>query len=1220
MTTAMATNNTAGAQHLMYYYVTNVVPGQEGAGQFDGQQNVQFVPQQGGYGYPEQDASALGAVPGVHMGNMPNMIGNSQQVPHNMVVMPMLPGTQQAATTSEAPPEGGVQPPGPWNSSQASVVQDPVDPQAAQSQPGALARTTTERSKALKIINPHTHEEVKSGKDGLGTDGQPNNPGGQGDVDGGHEPGQGIQPGPPMRDAMPQQGPSFQSGVPGGTGSAVPPQPAGQGPAAAPVTSQGTPAPAGCQSPQPATTGPGGRRKGLKNQKLLKPGEKPRAESASPVPPSTAPGASSTVGSPGEQLTAPSGSPDGALSGSMPLSGMVKSPGSAKDSGSGSVAPSPESAVRKPGGDDSGSNVMSSSPGGGVEGSRRNDAVSAWQPRPGPPGNQGGGSSVSTIKALNLEPMRSNPAPFKRGPPRTAPAPQETQIPPSGSNQQPSGQESQRQSQQASPKVPVASPQQPQKQPPQNQQQPQHQIPPPTAAAAAAPNSNIGPSQANQAAQAVQAQAAQAAQAQMSMSHMGLQQMPMGQMGMGMNMQQMQMGQHGQMMMQAQMPHMMHQVPVGPSMAPVKSKGLKLKNKALHRPENADGEPRIEDDRRDSSKEEVVPSPIPPTTMPEVTRQRENPLRPNDCVFDRTLMLRIWRSHRHELHAAVQGLVTGPRLGDKGGNAPPSGTPIEKRRRPGRDVHEPPDRNVFGTDMKSGKKKDPVLKVSEKGYRVQEPTKRDEEIERKVRSLLNKICPENLKAIVERLAHIELHKSEELEFVIRIIFGKALCEPHYCETYADMVYALKNKYPEFPPESEGEKAQTFTRVLLNTCQNEFESLPTTFEPSDEERARLPADELRMEMKRRKDKMLANMRFIGNLFLRQLLAVKVIGQVVHDLIGVKENNPEEHMIECVVELLQAIGYTLDTTPHGKDLMQQFASRLIELKTSAASDSKAVYSKRVQFLIQDLLDLRSQDWKKKLFKEQAKTKEEVRKDAIAEAKNTSKKGTDAMFNTTIAGARPTYLENAIGTRGMGHQGAANRSKRTGEIEWNEAYVKRIAQYYVEDKNSDELIESWQKAAPNSKQAQQGLTWLLHGGFNDSSKEAQIAEVVVELMARRVVSWAHFTEAMHPFLEGLEDMRIDVPHCDHFFHSLFARLIARYGREFSAECLKPLEPADGKGSDFTWKLLVGALKKAKQLGGPDASRKALDCQDFVALACKAKRCSQPDLKRHLHDEGCV
>ncbi|CAE8733580.1 unnamed protein product, partial [Polarella glacialis] len=69
----------------------------------------------------------------------------------------------------------------------------------------------------------------------------------------------------------------------------------------------------------------------------------------------------------------------------------------------------------------------------------------------------------------------------------------------------------------------------------------------------------------------------------------------------------------------------------------------------------------------------------------------------------------------------------------------------------------------------------------------------------KVRSLLNKICPDNLKTIVERLATIELNKAEELEIVIRIIFQKALAEPHYCETYADMVFALRTRYPEFRP-------------------------------------------------------------------------------------------------------------------------------------------------------------------------------------------------------------------------------------------------------------------------------------------------------------------------------------------------------------------------------------------------------------------------------------
>merc|ERR1740121_2888457 len=144
-----------------------------------------------------------------------------------------------------------------------------------------------------------------------------------------------------------------------------------------------------------------------------------------------------------------------------------------------------------------------------------------------------------------------------------------------------------------------------------------------------------------------------------------------------------------------------------------------------------------------------------------------------------------------------------------------------------------------------------------------------------------------------------------------MIFEKALAEPFYVETYADMVFELRGVYPFFPPEREGEKAQNFTRVLLNICQNEFEQLPQTFEPTDEEKAATAKDELDLIMKSRKDKMLANMKFIGHLFLRQLLTVKVIGTVVHELIGMKEGLPQEHMIECVCVLLQSIGHDMDS---------------------------------------------------------------------------------------------------------------------------------------------------------------------------------------------------------------------------------------------------------------------------------------------------------------------
>merc|ERR1711972_1203164 len=133
-------------------------------------------------------------------------------------------------------------------------------------------------------------------------------------------------------------------------------------------------------------------------------------------------------------------------------------------------------------------------------------------------------------------------------------------------------------------------------------------------------------------------------------------------------------------------------------------------------------------------------------------------------------------------------------------------------------------------------------------------------------------------------------------------------------------------------------------------------------------------------------------------------------VVHDLIGIKESGNgqlEEHMIECVCELLQAIGYTLDATQHGKALMTQFACRLADLRRSTSDKGDAVFGARIKFKIQDLLDLRANDWQKKLFIEQAKPKDEIRKDAMREARQAAR-GNDVMFATQTAGMRPDYIE--------------------------------------------------------------------------------------------------------------------------------------------------------------------------------------------------------------------
>lgn len=306
-----------------------------------------------------------------------------------------------------------------------------------------------------------------------------------------------------------------------------------------------------------------------------------------------------------------------------------------------------------------------------------------------------------------------------------------------------------------------------------------------------------------------------------------------------------------------------------------------------------------------------------------------------------------------------------------------------------------------------------ILTPSEKAFK---PRARDmpEDFKRTVQSLLNKICPENLAAIVERLASLEIREAEQLGIVIELIFKKALAEPHYCETYADLVFSMNAVFPEFPS-SDGGRPITFRSALLDICQSEFEALREGAQDGDGKgEAALDRDELEFRRMKRNERMRANMKFVGHLFLRQLLSVKVVGSVLRELLHMNEVDelPGDHSVECACELLMSVGYTLEEMPMGNAALQQVCGRLLELKIMKTSAGKGAFCKRIQFMVQDLLDTRAAGWAKKSFKSSAKTKDEIRQEQERElaAKMCGKELSSAEH--TVVGQRPTYLSPSLG----------------------------------------------------------------------------------------------------------------------------------------------------------------------------------------------------------------
>lgn len=193
--------------------------------------------------------------------------------------------------------------------------------------------------------------------------------------------------------------------------------------------------------------------------------------------------------------------------------------------------------------------------------------------------------------------------------------------------------------------------------------------------------------------------------------------------------------------------------------------------------------------------------------------------------------------------------------------------------------------------------------------------------------------------LIDHISGVALESLDDLDLTIQLIFRSSLGKPDLCEKYADLACSLKACCCQASPLANSDGSRAFTRALLNTCQDEFDSVLGL---SD------------------KNTLSAWVRLLGTFFLRKLIRrVQVVTLVVDSLIGAEESGPEqrppeEHNIKCVCELLRAIGASLDATPQGKQATSRYLARLVSLKRlGGLSDSL-----RIQ--IEHLVNLREFNW--------------------------------------------------------------------------------------------------------------------------------------------------------------------------------------------------------------------------------------------------------------------
>jgi len=249
---------------------------------------------------------------------------------------------------------------------------------------------------------------------------------------------------------------------------------------------------------------------------------------------------------------------------------------------------------------------------------------------------------------------------------------------------------------------------------------------------------------------------------------------------------------------------------------------------------------------------------------------------------------------------------------------------------------------------------------------------------RQIKGVLNKLTPEKFDRLLNQLLEV-VATADVLKHTIAMVFENAVAQPTFVAMYADLCLALSRELPQFPPAAGEDKPMTFKRVLLNTCQDEFEeaaaareALRTIREPDEREAAE----------RRVKQRTLGNVRLIAELYRKDVVTEKIVHLCVRDLlepVGTgKDALPHEDSIEAVCEMVSISGKKLADggSEEGRKRLRGYLGRMEKLAASAALPA------RLRFIVREVLELERSKWVPRRETFTARKISEVKAEAQAE----------------------------------------------------------------------------------------------------------------------------------------------------------------------------------------------------------------------------------------------
>uniref|UniRef100_A0A8C9U7G4 Eukaryotic translation initiation factor 4 gamma 3 n=1 Tax=Scleropages formosus TaxID=113540 RepID=A0A8C9U7G4_SCLFO len=264
---------------------------------------------------------------------------------------------------------------------------------------------------------------------------------------------------------------------------------------------------------------------------------------------------------------------------------------------------------------------------------------------------------------------------------------------------------------------------------------------------------------------------------------------------------------------------------------------------------------------------------------------------------------------------------------------------------------------------------------------------RTQELFRKVRSILNKLTPQMFNQLMKQVTDLTIDTEERLKGVIDLVFEKAIDEPSFSVAYGNMCRCLATL--KVPMADKPSSSVNFRKLLLNRCQKEFEKdkmdddvferkqkeLESSTSSSERERLQEELEEAKDKARRRS---IGNIKFIGELFKLKMLTEAIM----HDCVVKLLKNHDEESLECLCRLLTTIGKDLDFEK-AKPRMDQYFNQMEKIVKERKTSS------RIRFMLQDVIDLRLNNWVSRRADQGPKTIEQIHKEAKIEEQEEQRK---------------------------------------------------------------------------------------------------------------------------------------------------------------------------------------------------------------------------------------